>query len=102
MIRSFVDYRRTISHEFFHAQYFLNPKYRSIVDKYWEGLDAEKKEKFKKNLPPVYDRDNDFLIKNGFQAYLLSGNLPQSMASFFSIHQIALGVELLKSLPIEK
>ena len=93
-IRPFLFYKRTINHEFLHAQYFLNLEYRRIVDKYWEGLNIEEKKIFKKGFPIPYDESNDFLIKNEFQAYLLSGGYLQSSSEFFLAHKTALKAKL--------
>ena len=67
-----------VSHEILHAQYFLFPKFRAVVDCYFEDVlsEASRKE-IRADLAKDYDVENGYLLRNEFQAYLLqSGDTP--------------------------
>jgi hypothetical protein len=68
------SYGRTaiISHEILHGQYFLFPKYRAVVDCYFETvLSDTARQEVRTDLEESYDVKNAFLVRNEFQAYLL-------------------------------
>ena len=68
-----------VGHELLHAQYFLFPKYRAVIDCYFERelTDAARAEVLA-DLEGEYDVANRFLVRNEFQAYLLQ---PGDLAS---------------------
>ncbi len=68
------SYGRTavIGHEILHAQYFLFPKFRAVVDCYFDTvLSDASRDEVRRDLADSYDVTNAFLIRNEFQAYLL-------------------------------
>jgi hypothetical protein len=64
-------YVSTVSHEIMHAQYFLQPMYRAIVDDFWTKDLADADRERVKKLLRGYDSTNEFVMRNEFQAYLL-------------------------------
>ena len=60
------------SHEIKHAQYFLQPDYRNIIDHYWDKVMTPQQIQIAKAaLRDTYDLNNPYITKNEFQAYLL-------------------------------
>jgi hypothetical protein len=75
-----------IGHEILHAQYFLFPKFRAVVDCYFEVRLSEKsRQDVIADLAESYDAKNPFLMRNEFQAYLLqegeTSHLPRLRAT---------------------
>lgn len=61
-----------VSHELLHAQYFLQERYRKIVDDFWnEKLDEQTRQTIRDRLKIAYDTKNEFVMRNEFQAYFL-------------------------------
>jgi len=82
-------YGRTaiIGHEILHAQYFLFPRYRAVVDCYFDRVLPEAaREEVRRDLGADYDIANPFLMRNEFQAYLLqegeTQHLPRPRRSY--------------------
>lgn len=75
-----------ISHEILHAQYFLFPKFRAVVDCYFDDIlsDASRSD-IRADLAGEYDVKNAYLVRNEFQAYLLqsgeTSHLPHQRAT---------------------
>jgi hypothetical protein len=68
------SYGRTaiIGHEILHGQYFLFPKFRAVVDCYFDTVLSEAaRQEVRTDLAESYDVKNAFLTRNEFQAYLL-------------------------------
>jgi len=62
----------TLSHEMMHAQYFLNKSYQETVDKFWnEKVTEEDRKSIRQVLGSQYNQNDEFVIRNEFQAYLL-------------------------------
>jgi hypothetical protein len=73
-IQSEVTYQQVVTHEIMHAQYFLQPAYREICDKFWEeSVSEEDKATIKSLLSKTYNVEDPLLLRNEFQAYLLMG-----------------------------
>lgn len=61
-----------LSHELKHAQYFLNPKYREITDRFWnETVSEVDRERIRTLLGQSYNRNDEAVLRNEFQAFLL-------------------------------
>lgn len=72
----------TFSHEVLHAQYFNDENYRKVIDAFWEREISEKeKTVIRKALSSAYDKADEFLMKNEFQAYILEAGATTSMLS---------------------
>lgn len=66
------DWLMTLNHELLHAQYFKDENFRKTVDEFWnEKITKEDKEKIKTILGVAYNKNDEFLIRNEFQAFLL-------------------------------
>lgn len=66
------EWYQTVTHELMHAQYFLDSKFREITDKFWdENVSSADREKIKQVLGQGYNQNDEFLMRNEFQAYLL-------------------------------
>lgn len=83
-----------VSHELLHARFFLNEKYRIVVDKFWrEEVSDQDRLEIKRILGEVYNLKNEngyLLLLNEFQAYLLeetsNDNILGSMAVKYGKH----------------
>lgn len=65
-------YQGAVSHEVCHAQYFMQPKYREVVDNFWTNSMTEgEHHQVERYLSSSYDISYDYLMRNEFQAYLL-------------------------------
>jgi hypothetical protein len=70
----------SLSHEVIHAQYFLRPEYRAVVDCYWETeISVDQRTGIKKDLESTYDTSYRFLMINEFQAYVLQAGTPKQL-----------------------
>jgi hypothetical protein len=80
-----------ISHEMLHAQYFTDPAYRDAIDAYWRELSEGAREIARTSLGQAYARDDDELISNELQAYvLMSGAEATTFAGLVTPHRAAL------------
>lgn len=78
----------SLSHEIIHAQYFLRPEYRAVVDCYWETeLSADQRTGVKNYLEDTYDTSYRFLMINEFQAYVLQRGERSQLRSDGERHQ---------------
>jgi hypothetical protein len=78
------DWSYVLSHELPHAQYFLDIKYRQAVDKFWsESVTEEDREKVKKVLGEAYNQNDDLLMRNEFQAFLLESRAAEDRLKDF-------------------
>lgn len=72
----------TFSHEVLHAQYFNEEKYRKVVDEFWDRELSEKEKTIIRDaLSVAYDKSDEFLIKNEFQAYILEAGASTALLS---------------------
>lgn len=72
----------TFSHEVLHAQYFNDISYRKVIDSFWEtGLTEKEKAVIRDALSVAYDKSDEFLMKNEFQAYILEAGSQNAMLS---------------------
>lgn len=66
------SYLDVMSHEIFHAQFFLQPLYRSVVEQFWKTSVTElDRKRVKTVLAEGYDANDDTLMANEFQAYIM-------------------------------
>ena len=87
------------SHEIMHAEYFLYPDYRAVVDQYWaEHLSEWDRNDVRKILADIgYDPSNDLTMRNEFQAYvLMAGALHGPLASKSRIFRFKLETALIQ------
>jgi hypothetical protein len=74
-VKSSLYYESILSHEILHAQYFTQPKFQAVVDKFWaQNVSDPDKRAIKKMLSSIYDVENEYVLKNEFQAYVLQVN----------------------------
>lgn len=72
----------TFSHEVLHAQYFNEEIYRKVIDSFWATELSEKEKTLIRDvLGTAYDRSDEFLMKNEFQAYILEAGAENAMLS---------------------
>ena len=72
----------TFSHEVLHAQYFNEEKYREAIDDFWErDLSTSEKTLIRDALSVAYDKSDEFLMKNEFQAYILEAGASTALLS---------------------
>jgi hypothetical protein len=91
------------SHELLHAQYFLNPTYRKTVDDLWSLLSESSRTEIRAALASNYDKSDETLMKNEFQAYVLQTGgeyaaLKQFVARYHDVLVVGLrqnGIELI-------
>ncbi|RZA04361.1 MAG: hypothetical protein EOP11_15290 [Proteobacteria bacterium] len=77
------SYQQVVSHEILHAQYFLRPAYAAAVDKFWAALPEEEREAIRYGLEDYYDRTDEFLMKNEFQAHVLMYRAEESLLAMY-------------------
>lgn len=66
------EYGIIVEHEILHAQYFNDQAYREAVDDFWANkLTAAERASITNVLGDSYDRNDEYLIRNEFQAYAL-------------------------------
>lgn len=67
------DYRSVTTHEGIHAQYFLNPRFKSIVDTYWQTDLAPEQQALARGILAHlgYATSDESLMANECGAYLL-------------------------------
>lgn len=72
-VQSALTSNQIVSHEFLHAIYFLDPKYKTKISKFWQvKLNRNERNKIKKQLKALgYNDQDDNLMQNEFQAYML-------------------------------
>jgi hypothetical protein len=77
-----------VSHELLHAQYFTSAPFREVVDAYWTQLPAAERDAVTAELGQRYDKSDDLLIRNEFQAYvLMAGAENASLAEVAARHR---------------
>ena len=68
-----------VSHEYLHAQYFLNARYRKIITTVWRELPLKERHAIGNALGKIgYNTTDEELMKNEFQAYLLMDEAQES------------------------
>lgn len=72
-VQSSMPPQQIVSHEFLHAMYFLDDKYRTHINKFWQTqMKNNERNNVKKELKALgYSDRDDKLIQNEFQAYVL-------------------------------
>jgi len=76
-----------LSHELWHAAFFLNDGYRASVYAYWKTLQAQEQARIRKALSATYDSSDEELMVNEFQAHLLQKDGHESiLAAFHARH----------------
>ncbi len=83
-IRSSMSYQMVVSHEIMHAQYFLQDEYQKVIDEFWENdVSDEDKSEIASILSRVYNVEDELLLKNEFQAYILMAGAEASYLKRF-------------------
>lgn len=73
-----------ISHEIFHAYRYLRPRYRAIIDLFWrERISAADRASITVEIGRGYNVDDEDLVIDEFQAYLLQENAGRDRARAF-------------------
>lgn len=87
-LNSTLGYRKVVSHEILHAQFFLTPEFQRIATEFWrnEVTTADKEVAFK-TLRQYYNVDDEFLVVNEFQAFMLMAGagedfLPETVSKY--------------------
>lgn len=83
-LHSIIDWPEVVTHEILHAQYFLQPDFRATADHFWTTKvlpDTQSMNEIKDALAPYYNVDDEFLLKNEFQAYILMANAENNVLS---------------------
>lgn len=76
------DWHEVVTHEIMHAQYFNQKKFESIVNTFWEKEVSENDKKaIRATLGQYYNGNDDLLIRNEFQAYILMAGAEASILS---------------------
>jgi len=63
-----------LSHELAHAQYFTDERYRRAIEIYWNILSPGRQAQIRYGLGSSYNRKDDDLMQNEFQAYALEAH----------------------------
>jgi|GEM_PF-4855848 len=95
-IQTTKDQKGVISHEIFHAYHFLNPQYRDTVLRFWQDQvsDADKTA-ITNEVGLAYNVDDESLVIDEFQAYLVQNNAEKDrMKAFVAKYRNALLKEL--------
>jgi len=72
----------TFSHEVLHAQYFNDANYQKLIDEFWsKELSRKEKDIIREALSVAYDKSDEFLMKNEFQAYILEAGANSALLS---------------------
>ncbi len=78
------DMAAIVSHEILHAQYFAEPEFRVISHRFWlQQVTDTDREAIKTSLKPFYNTDDDDLVANEFQAYVLMHRAEQRLLKEF-------------------
>jgi len=82
--QSNMDWREVVTHEILHAQYFNDARFQEIADRFWDkDMTEPERESVRNALERYYDKSDELLMKNEFQAYMLmAGAEYNQLASF--------------------
>ena len=95
-----------LSHELKHAQYFWDNRFRETVDRFWnETVTEEDRERVRNELGKYYNKNDEAVMRNEFQAFLLERHASMhTLKDFVPLYQDKLiqklreaGVELIDS-----
>lgn len=80
-VLSNMNYEDVVTHEIMHAQYFTDDLFRETIDNFWEKkVSSTDKEKIIHILSSAgYNMDDELLMKNEFQAYILQSNAEKGL-----------------------
>lgn len=79
-----IDYRTIVTHEIHHAQFYLSPPLRQAVSEFWNSeISAEDRALMRSILGNVYNRQNEALMIDEFQAYMLQEDAEHALLSQF-------------------
>lgn len=81
-VYSHMSWDVVVTHEIMHAQYFLQPAFAKVVDDYWAAMPESARGQVRDVLAEHYDRTDEFLMKNEFQAYILMYGAERSELGF--------------------
>lgn len=79
-VQSTLQPQQIVSHEFLHAMYFLDDKYKTQINKFWNTkLTKNERNKIKNALKTLgYSNHDEQLVQNEFQAYMLMDGAEES------------------------
>lgn len=67
------EWLATVSHELHHGQYFLDARFRYVVDRFWAvDMTDYDRQTIAHNFSGVFDISNALLVKNEFQTMLIN------------------------------
>lgn len=91
-------YKTVIRHEINHAKFYLDSAYQAAVVQFWNSsITSDDKEKIAKQLSDIYNINNEKIVIDEFQAYLMEGESQQNpLNSFIGRYKNAL-LELIQS-----
>ncbi len=104
--QSFDSYQINVGHEMMHAQYFTVKAYRDTIEVFWQNkVSEDQKKKIRNALAEEgYDPNDELLMKNEFQAFILEPGAETSrLKDFVPIYRKLLLDDLLRNsvLPIQ-
>lgn len=73
------NHMSTAAHEFMHAQYFLNSKYKEAIIGYWNSMKDSERQDVVDILSRYYDKNDSGLMANEFGAYMLQSFNPRNL-----------------------
>lgn len=81
---SVLDYRVVVNHEIHHAQYYLHPELKAAINDFWKNqVTEEDKGVIREMLGTVYNEQNEDLMIDEFQAYILQEDAEHAMLAHF-------------------
>jgi hypothetical protein len=79
-----MKYQDVVTHEILHAQYFTNFVFKETTDHFWdEQVSSSDKLDIIAKLSRHYNSNDDYLMRNEFQAYLLQAKAENGMLAMF-------------------
>lgn len=82
--------RLILQHELLHALFYASDKYRAVVEQVWLSLSDEERRGWRALLGHLtYDSENEYVVTNEFQAYLLAKPAAESIAQMTAVAQAA-------------
>lgn len=83
--------RLILQHELLHATFYADEEFRKAVEEVWFALSAQERLGWRAMLGHLtYDPENEYVMINEFQAYLLAKTASASVAQMTSIAQTVL------------
>jgi hypothetical protein len=95
-IQNMKTYQCIVTHEIFHAKYFLDAAYQEVVNRFWQdSVAAADRARITETIGQAYNTDQEALVIDEFQAYLLqAGASHDRMKHFVDRYQTPLAKEI--------